>query len=400
MAKLNRPLFREMSHRERASSGRGGVELTRREMIVISGTAVVALPRVHDARDVPADFTTAGDARRLAFLVGGTERWVIDPSWFAGRPRLTVRQRAGGGAAVALRGARFAGTEIPADFVCEVRRHARGWRMRLRFAAFPKTMSASFVSWLAGAADLSCRTAVRQSVFDARVGSLSLEGGEALVTFTPDWVVRVDGRDVVRLQRRGGLFSGDAFTLAAAPDSAASLIDPPPPRRCRIAIRRTDGEAWPFPLDHLAEGHPWSFTAPMPVETIAFEAGEDGAGERAHALLARSADGMAATEFRPGGRLLSASGAPAAMALRSARYVSVSSAGGEEVALDADFDNRPATIRGDGVAASVSGGDGAVFELFAPSGGGAGSGSVAPKLCDLVVPSSDPELSATVRTFT
>src|SRR6266446_1107478 len=58
----------------------------------------------------------------ITFTLNGIPRWVIDVRRFAGTPTLTTRPDPPQGTAISLHGARFPGTELPADFVCIVGR--------------------------------------------------------------------------------------------------------------------------------------------------------------------------------------------------------------------------------------------------------------------------------------
>ena len=60
----------------------------------------------------PGRFDVVGDSKRLAFVMNGRERWVIDTALFAGNPVLRL-QRARNRIALTLRNARFPGTGLP-----------------------------------------------------------------------------------------------------------------------------------------------------------------------------------------------------------------------------------------------------------------------------------------------
>ncbi|HRI09004.1 MAG TPA: hypothetical protein PKW35_14380, partial [Nannocystaceae bacterium] len=86
-------------------------------------------------------------SKRARFVVGGEDRWTIDVDRFAGSPVLKVTQT-GTTVTLDLTGARFPGTEIPADLHARVYRHRTlGWALELRlvwgsFAAAPLALAA------------------------------------------------------------------------------------------------------------------------------------------------------------------------------------------------------------------------------------------------------------------
>src|SRR5713101_2783427 len=106
---------------------------TRREFIGLTGTA--ALGAASHAKQLglrlPGSFRIVGDEKRLAFLLGGEERWVIDPQRFSGSPKLTI-DRTETRIRFELSRARYPETNLPADRTGKLNRTGRRWRMHLR----------------------------------------------------------------------------------------------------------------------------------------------------------------------------------------------------------------------------------------------------------------------------
>jgi hypothetical protein len=66
----------------------------------------------------PGTVTTVQGPGSIGFRLNGVLRWLIDMKLFAGSPTLATRATPQHGLRIELKGARFPGTELPADFVC------------------------------------------------------------------------------------------------------------------------------------------------------------------------------------------------------------------------------------------------------------------------------------------
>jgi hypothetical protein len=66
-------------------------------------------------------------------LTGGVVGWDVDAGAFSGTPRITARDE-GDTASIAVRGARFPGTALSADFDARIQRVAASWRIGITFA--------------------------------------------------------------------------------------------------------------------------------------------------------------------------------------------------------------------------------------------------------------------------
>src|SRR5713226_7720665 len=88
--------------------------VSRRQALGLAGVAAVGVsPALRAVKTTMLGAYTMERAgkSRVAFLLGGKERWVVDTRQFAGSPRLEVTERADG-VRVVLHGARYPGTEL------------------------------------------------------------------------------------------------------------------------------------------------------------------------------------------------------------------------------------------------------------------------------------------------
>lgn len=235
-------------------------------------------------------------SKRARFVVGGEDRWTIDVDRFAGSPVLKVTQT-GTTVTLDLTGARFPGTEIPADLHARVYRHRTlGWALELRlvwgsFAAAPLALAA----FLDGSARATAPVAL--SGVACPLGSASAVASEGLgvAAFFPSWTVAVAGPGIARLQGFGADVVRHALVVALLTPEMASLMLAPPERRSALFVGASepyDLSFWPGSPGDLE----FTSTTP-PFRWLAVEAGEDAAGPRR--LLVAAGDLTSTLEFGP-----------------------------------------------------------------------------------------------------
>src|SRR5207249_1082822 len=69
----------------------------------------------------PGKITIVHGSGRIGFKLNGTLHWLIDVRRFAGTPTLISQPTPQNGLRIELKDARFPGTQLPADFICELR---------------------------------------------------------------------------------------------------------------------------------------------------------------------------------------------------------------------------------------------------------------------------------------
>ena len=105
-----------MAGRLNFSAVRGSTDLLSR--------AAIPSPRLPPIGIPPGRLGVVEGLGTITFTLNGIPRWVIDVGRFAGTPTLTTRPGPPQQTTITLHGARFPGTELPADFVCIVGRTA------------------------------------------------------------------------------------------------------------------------------------------------------------------------------------------------------------------------------------------------------------------------------------
>jgi hypothetical protein len=351
----------------------GPFRLSRRQLLGAGGSLALAAAGMSTLLQAAGQatmgpVTVAGDSRRIALQVGGTERWVIEARRFGGTPRLSLTEQ-DGATRITLTGARYPGTALPADLAAELRQVRSVWRLRLRLAAGGFAADVPLADWLSGNA--LARSRVRLNDLAAALGAagaLRLAGtGEA--TFTPEWELHLAGPGIARLATDQVNLTADTATLTLLSPDAPSLLQHAAGRRTLITLQR-QGQAWEnWPgLAALDAGR--VLAGPSPFDQIRIETQETQSGEFKQALVAEAAsEKTGALAYRPGAELVQADGSPARLDLRGARYALAFGPEGDQAALVARFAQEPTWVHSRGLTLHLGDAPNArPFELVARGG--------------------------------
>ena len=342
------------------------IVMSRRRMIGIAGLAVVgASPALKSARvALSGGFEVRGNERRLAFVVGGKERWVIEPSRFGGRASLSV-VRTGTQIQLSLRNARYPGTDIPADFTCEIRSGVTDSTVQFQFLFGKLTLKGGFEKWLLGFKPLHAPIRLHQKSLPlGSSGALSLEG-KANATFFPDWSWKIDGRHLVHLSGLGSQsLRSDLFSIALPEKDAPGIVSNTDPLRTVVVLQRGDNNWTITPEANSGKG--WRLDAEVNTfDRITVEAGENRRGKRQTVLLAEQVGEGKGIAFVPNGRLTKPDEGGFTLPLERARYAVEFGTENNRTALVADYPEKPVSMRVDGASLKLGKGDGAKsFELL------------------------------------
>jgi hypothetical protein len=333
----------------------GSVSISRRQLIGLAGVAAVTLPPLGKA----VQAVTLGRVQityhpgRVAFRLGGTDRWVIDARRFSGSPRLTFRQT-DEGLRIELAGARYPGTDVSADLVCEVSSALLSSSMKLTLALAGAHAAEQRVlldvpveRWLAGACSARAPVALDSTVCRFGPGACLSLSGPAQADFSPDWVLKLTGKSVARLSGQGEEVVADSAALALLDDAAPSLLSAPAARRTLVSLHRGD-HAWSL-AGALDAPDGTTLSGPdSPFDILRVEAGEDDGGARRHALVAEASGDEPRLAFLPGGGLADTNGKPFGLPLSSPRYAAAFDGPGSQTALLADFAEQPVWMHASG----------------------------------------------------
>src|SRR5438128_3841514 len=172
---------------------------SRREFLGLSGTAALgAASQLKLGRARAGKLEIAGDEQRLAFLLDGEERWVIDPQLFSGPAKLSIH-KAENLVRFELSRAIYPGTKLPADLTGELHRTGKRWRMHLRMKLGNFRSTFRFEEWLAGNEVARSRFYLHQTVCEMGRVRRVVATGPANATFEPAWVTAMHGKNFTRM---------------------------------------------------------------------------------------------------------------------------------------------------------------------------------------------------------
>lgn len=366
------------------------LRVSRRGMIGLAGLTIAgASPVLKGARvALSGGYDVSGNEKRLAFLMGGKERWVIEAARFAGNPHLTI-ERMGRSLKLSLEGARYPGTDIPADFTCEIRPGVADSRIRMTMAVGGFAATGSFEGWLLGVKRLTSHVRCGGTVCGlGSTGSLSLHGN-GRAEFFADWSLKLEGKEIAGLfGLQGGTLISDRVAVALPSDGNESIFETSDSRRTVLTVHREE-RRWELEPEASA-GRGWSVKAePNTFDRITIETGESVRGKRSAGLLAETISnkgGEGRLLFVPQGSLTSPTGAPYTLPLQSPRYAIEFGARENGTALIADYPERGIPMRAGGLSLKLGTGAGPGFFELQGRGKQVASMDCAPAILSATIP--------------
>lgn len=275
--------------------GPPGFDLTRRQFL--KGAAAAAA--VHS-------FGPPGSQRvrfrevaphRVQFELNGAAAWVIDTRHFEGSPVLSARTDATGQLSLALTGATYPGTGLPAGFQLDLRQDQMDLRLDLGGFA---VRGVPFTDWLAGTAAASAPVSLSGATWGRDPCHLNLRGTTAQATFHPDWRLTLTAPGVAELDYGKQTLKADQITIATQHGPGT-----------RITLNRGE-EPWPAILPAAAPRLGRLLAGPRLFERATLEL----TGQKATLHL----DGDAPLSFQPAGQLRGKDGRALTFPLHSPRY--------------------------------------------------------------------------------
>ena len=343
--------------------------LSRRELLGMAGVAAVALqPGGTTVKSgLLGPFAVEGDDRRVVFSLGGKPRWVVDVRRFGGAPTLQM-SRSERAVQVVLKGATYPGTDLPADFACEIRPAVVGWQMRLQMKLGGFDASVPFERWLAG--EQPARTRVN---LDAVVCRLDGDArarlrGAAEADFFPNWTLRLHGGEIASVSALGATLASDCASLCVLGPDAPSAMAAPPAKRTVLSLDRGN--------------HPWALEKTVatpegallvsggdPFDVVRVEVGEGKSAATQSALVAEGNGDRPCLSYCPGKGLRGDDERAPGLPLCNPRYGIAFDGAGEEAALMADHHADPVWVHTKTYSLQVGGGESvAPFELVSRGG--------------------------------
>lgn len=342
--------------------------LTRRQALKLAGLAVgTAVGITAVEKTLTGPFELVESRRRVAFKLGGEERWIIDTRNFGGNPSLKVIKTKDL-TRVELKNAKFPGTGLPADLVCELKQGIVGCWMKLTLGFGGFAGEVPFEKWLAGTETLRSGIKMSAPFCELATRTALWLSGRATAEYFPDWTLQVEGPKAVKLVGFGPDIISDSVTIAPLGTKEPSILSKPATRRTLITLNRGERE-WPLMLSpDTVEG--WKLAADgSTFDVINVETGESRGGYTTRAFVAESGQQDAKLSFQMDGRSAGHQDKPFELPLRRARYAVAFEPSGFQTALLADYDKDPVWLHTDGYSVQLGDAPGnPPFELVGQNG--------------------------------
>ena len=313
---------------------------------------IVSLPQQPPIGTPPGRLGVVQGPGRITFTLNGIPRWVIDVNRFAGTPTLTIHPTPQQGATITLTGARFPGTELPADFVCVIEKTGPfGTPASLTFTFGGFHAQVVLENWLAGVQPMHSSVTVTGDVCPLGATSKLALSGTGHARFSPNWLMEIGGQDIATISGLGPAISTDTFTIRLLFPTDPSLSAHPKLKRTLLAL--------------IAGTNTWSLTpavTSLPIGNLVasdglfgridIETGEGPTGDTTRELLASSTRTDALTLAVAGG-ITDLDGNPFSLALDSPTYAiafdtSADHSQGDQTFLTSHFAPNPAWLVVDG----------------------------------------------------
>ncbi|HZT97254.1 MAG TPA: hypothetical protein VFB34_10515 [Chloroflexota bacterium] len=330
-------------------------DLSRRQVLGLAGaTAIAGAPALrHLESAVTGRFTVRSGPGVVAFQSRGGS-WVVDARRFGGSPHLTMR-RSKDLIRVQLRGATYPGTGIPADFVAEVRNGASGWRLSLEMTFGRFRTKVPFEKWLRRRAAAEARIIIRGQTerLDQHI-ALRVQG-RARTTFSPDWSLRLRGRQIGFLTGVGSEIISDDVTIRLVGREEPSSMRGVTHRGSVLSLHRGK-QAWDLTLPEGPSGSTLE-SLDGGFDRIDIESRLIRAGGVGRVLVAQSERDGDALVFRPSSQLTGLDRKTFGIPLRHARYAVPLGIGSGAAALAAAFSSQPAWLSVEGCSVALGAGE-------------------------------------------
>lgn len=309
-----------------------GFGFTRRQALGITGLlSLTAAPMAQAITTAfEATYRLVRRGQKIAFLVAGVERWVLDPKRFGGSPVIDCKET-DTGIVIRLRGALFPGTDISADLDAYIGRGAAP-DARFTLHAWQAELEAPFVPWLLdkemARGHAGCATVLTSGEFAGQ------SPANADVTFRPMWAVGLRGASVVTV---GALHLPSVrCTISLLDSTQRTMLAKSAHSRTLIRLHR-DNAAWTVPLQ-VAGVEDWTLrTHHDAFDMLSYEVADDG---RAAVVLEGS---------REGGVVFRARDTDADLPLRDVRYAWTRTEEGLHEAFVARYPETPVWMNVDGI---------------------------------------------------
>jgi hypothetical protein len=318
--------------------------------------AAIHSPQLPTLGILPGKLGVVEGPGTITFTLNGLPRWLIDVKRFAGAPSLTITPELQG-ARIVLQGARFPGTELPADFVCIIGKTGPlGTPAEITFTLGGFHSQVVIEYWLAGLELMHSPVTVSGEVCPLGVTSKLSLAGTGAARFSPNWLMEIGSPGIANISGLGPVLSTASFALRLLFPTDPTISAHPKSKRTLLTLI-AGANTWDISLEITSLPIGKLTAAAGLFSRIDIEAGEGAAGDMSHELLASSSSVGGLTLAVAGG-LTDLEGNSFSLRLATPTYAiafdpSTDHSQGDETVLISRFAPTPAWLVVDGFALLV-----------------------------------------------
>jgi len=337
--------------------------MTRRTFLAVGATAATAA-RAGATRTFAPLLTFARSRQGFRFLLDGHEAWSIDPSRFAGTPRLDVTTRKET-IEIQLSGARFPGTSIPANLACRCERRRR-WTIDVSMEAGSFSAAGDLLEWLTKCAPLISRISLRQSLERSPLAAFTSRIEARRAEFRPDWTLAFPSDCWIDVTMNGTPIRAAGAVLRLGSNPSRSFLKGRPKKTTSLSIHR-GALRWELEraLARPPAGEVFISNETFDGLDVVFDESPRGPAR----VVAQSAGVAAGTiYFRPGDRFVDPESKPIVLPLRDPSFAFAAGAATFDSALVARFSKELPWLAVDDSALQLAGSEDPSFEIVGRNG--------------------------------
>jgi len=260
------------------------------------------------------------------FSAQGKDLWAIDALHFSGKPKLAVTSDGTGAVRIVLSGARFPGTDIPADMEATVTPLKGRWLLRIAFVWGGFQAETDLEMWLQGAAEARSTLLGVSEICGLGAERRLLLEEQPDAAFYPSWGFRIKGG--ARMEGLGQPLRYPVLFINLLTAGMQGMLLNPSLRRTILTLGLPAVTPW-FSLDLKgANASDWRLSNPeFSFSTVQIEAAEENNGHVRRLMAAYSLHQDPATKafpslrFEPGADLLRDDGSAFALRLFAPCYL-------------------------------------------------------------------------------
>lgn len=271
---------------------------SRRKAIGLAGFALASYPVFKRFSAVlVSDFNITKSKNRIALLINGTERFVVDAKKFGGTPTV-LYEKISNEIHFGLKNAYYPGTMIKADFMAVLKPGVWGRSIEIKMDFGRFSAKGNLEDWLLGYSALQGSVRLKSQICELKKGEVGMfSSGYALAKFYNDWQLEIEGENIAMVAGLGANVLSNNLSVSLLDKNSGSLVNTPTSRRTLLSIKK-DNNFWGIVPCVTNDNSKWNFQHAGDIfNVIEIECGVSKNGNFFSALVAHSQNEFTNTDI-------------------------------------------------------------------------------------------------------